>query len=186
MQAFDTIVIDPPWPVKKIVRKCRPNQTAQLDYPTMKLDEIAKINPGTIGTENCVMFLWTTQKFLPYSFQLMDEWGFRYQRVLTWDKKGGVCFFGFHHRTEFVLFGYRGKLPMYPKRKAMPTLLTEMSIRHSRKPDIFYKWAEVFGSSRIDIFGREHREGRHTVGNEINGKDIFDELRELNESKCTV
>ncbi len=33
-------VIDPPWPMAKIKRKVRPNQAADLDYPTMSIAEI--------------------------------------------------------------------------------------------------------------------------------------------------
>jgi N6-adenosine-specific RNA methylase IME4 len=79
-----------------------------------------------------------------------------------------MSLFGFHHRTEFVLFGYKGKLKMYPKRKTMPTLIVEHTWRnHSHKPDLFYNYAEAFGSPRIDLFAKQKREGWDAWGNGV-------------------
>jgi len=164
---FHTIVIDPPWPVKKIVRKVRPNQKADLDYITMTIEEIEQIPVKSIASENSVIFLWTTHAFLERSFSIMRGWGFKYQRCLTWDKANGVCFFGFHHRTEFCLFGYKGKIEMYPRRKAIPTVFSGKSERHSAKPDEFYALIEPLGESRIDIFARKQRLGWSVCGNEV-------------------
>lgn len=53
---YDVIVIDPPWPMEKIERDCRPNQHA-FDYPTMDVfcQNIDRIYDGTKTIEtNCV------------------------------------------------------------------------------------------------------------------------------------
>ena len=164
---FETIVVDPPWPVKKVVRKVRPNQKAELDYVTMTLDEIKALPVQNIAADNAVLFLWTTHAFLESAFDVMRAWGFKYQRCLTWDKANGVCFFGFHHRTELCLFGYRGKIEMYPRRKAIPTVFSGKSERHSAKPDEFYKLVEPLGERRIDVFARRPRDGWVVWGNEV-------------------
>jgi hypothetical protein len=59
----------------------------------------------------------------------------------------GMCLFGFHHRTEFLVFGYKGKIEMYPKRKAFPTVVYSPSkhLRHSEKPQIFRDLIMPFG-----------------------------------------
>mgnify|MGYP000904257005 FL=1 len=165
---YNVIVVDPPWPVKKIVRKVRPNQKPELDYITMTVEEIKNIPIRDIADDNAVLFLWTTHAFLKTAFDVLRTWGFKYQRCLTWDKANGVCFFGFHHRTEFVLFGYKGKIEMYPRRKAIPTLFSGKSMRHSAKPDEFYKLIEPLGERRIDIFARQERSGWDVWGNEVN------------------
>ena len=79
MRKYQTIYADPPWPVKKIIRKCRPNQKESLDYPIMTLNEIKSLPVKDISDENAVLFLWTTQKFLPKTFELMEVWGFKYR-----------------------------------------------------------------------------------------------------------
>lgn len=167
MRKYDLIVIDPPWPVSKIQRRVRPNQTSQLDYKTMDFETIRALPVERLAEDNCVIFLWTIQKFLPQSFQLLRDWGFRYQRTLTWDKQNGMCLFGFHHRSEFVLFGYKGKLEMYPRCKAVPTVFSDRSGRHSTKPDCFYAMIEHFGNNRIDLFARREREGWDVFGDEV-------------------
>jgi N6-adenosine-specific RNA methylase IME4 len=166
-------VVDPPWKVRKIVRRVRPNQKAELDYKTMSLDEIKAMPIKEVSTENSVLFLWTTHAYLEASFEVMRSWGFKYQRTLTWDKGNGMCLFGFHHRTEFVLFGYRGKIEMYPHRKAIPTVFSGKSPRHSAKPDEFYKMVEPLGETRLDVFARVTRVGWSVFGDEVEGSVVL-------------
>lgn len=162
---YKTIVIDPPWEIKKIKRKVRPNQI-EMDYKMMSLDEIKKFPIDDFADENCWIFLWSFNKYLDASFDVLKEWGFKFQRLLTWDKRNGLCMFGFHHRTEFVLVGYRGKVPMFPKQKAIPTIFSERSTKHSRKPDIFFELLQTMPEPRISIFEREHRAGFDVWGDE--------------------
>ena len=42
MKKYQVIVIDPPWKVKKIKNKQRPNQI-EMDYPMMSIDEIKEL-----------------------------------------------------------------------------------------------------------------------------------------------
>jgi N6-adenosine-specific RNA methylase IME4 len=163
---YNIIYADPPWDIKKIKRKVRPNQV-EMDYPTMKLEDIKNLKVQNLTEENCVLFLWTIQKYLKNAFDVMQEWGFKYQRTITWDKKNGMCLFGFHHRTEFLLFGYKGKLPMYPKRKTFPTLVEAKSKYHSNKPHIFREYIQKFGDKKIELFARQKVEGWDCWGNEV-------------------
>lgn len=165
---YKIIYADPPWDVKKIQRKVRPNQV-EFDYPTMSLKEICSLPVKEISDENSICFLWTTQAYLPKAFEVLTKWGFKYQRTITWDKKNGLCLFGFHHRTEFLLVGYKGKIEMYPKRKAVPTQFTFSSkkLKHSQKPDEIRKSIEVFGETRIELFARQKTEGWDVWGNEV-------------------
>lgn len=84
---YDLIVVDPPWKVNKIIRKSRPNQTQSLDYSTMTLDEIKEFPIPLLADDVSKCFLWTTHAYLKDAFDVLDGWGFRYQRTLTWDKK---------------------------------------------------------------------------------------------------
>lgn len=167
MKQYDVLVVDPPWEVKKIHRDCRPNQV-EMGYPMMSIDEITRLPLPEICKENSVCFLWTIQKYIERSFSILREWGFKYLLTLTWDKGNGLCLFGFHWRTEFVLVGYKGNLPMYPSQPTMPSLLNSSSGRnHSTKPQVFYDYAETFGQDRIDIFARRQRMGWDVYGNEV-------------------
>ena len=163
---YNVIYADPPWEVKKLIRKVRPNQV-EFDYPTMKLEDIKSLKVKDICEENCVLFLWTTHAYLPKAFEVMDAWGFKYQRTITWDKQNGMCLFGFHHRTEFLLFGYKGKIQMYPKRKAFPTIIQAKSKYHSHKPQIFRDLIAPFGDKKLEMFARIVPDGWDVWGNEV-------------------
>lgn len=166
MKKYQIVYADPPWDVKKIKRKVRPNQIG-MDYPTMKLEDIKALPVQSISDENSVLFLWTTHSYLPRAFEVLKEWGFKYQRTITWDKQNGMCLFGFHHRTEFLLFGYKGKIEMYPKRKAFPTMVVAKSNRHSEKPQVFRDLIKPFGETRIELFARQKTDGWDVWGNEV-------------------
>ena len=71
---YRTIVIDPPWPMTKIKREVRPNQH-ELDYPTMRVDEIESMPIKDMLADDAFVFLWTTQKFLPDSFAIPQRLG---------------------------------------------------------------------------------------------------------------
>ena len=163
---YNIIYADPPWKIKKIKRKSRPNQI-KMDYPVMELEDIKNLPVKNISKDNSVLFLWTIQKYLKDSFDVMNQWGFKYQRTITWDKGNGMCLFGFHHRTEFLLFGYKGKLEMYPKRKNFPTLINAKSKYHSSKPEIFRELMKPFGDKKIELFAREKTEGWDVWGNQV-------------------
>ena len=173
MPKFDVILADPPWPVKKIQRRVRPNQV-EMDYPTMTVEEISWMPISSIAADNATLWLWTTQRFLPEAFGVMSMWGFKYQRTVTWDKGNGMCLFGFHHRTEFLLFGYKGKINMYPRRKAFPTMVAAKSPRHSQKPAVFYELIAPFGETRIELFARQRVDGWAAWGNEVESDITLD------------
>jgi len=163
---YDIIYADPPWDIKKIQRKVRPNQIS-MDYPTMTLDEIKQLPISSISEGNSVCFLWTIQKYLPYAFDVLKTWGFTYLLTTTWDKQNGLCLFGFHYRTEFLLFGYKGKVNMYPRRKAFPTIIQCKTDKHSKKPQIFRDFISVFGNTKIELFARQKTDGWDAWGNEV-------------------
>lgn len=165
---YQIIYADPPWNISKIKRKVRPNQN-NFDYPTMSLSEIKAMPVEDISEKNSCLFLWTIQKYLKDAFDVIEAWGFKYQRVITWDKQNGLCLFGFHNRSEFLLFGYKGKIEIYPKRKTIPTVFSIKShaLKHSEKPNEIRKAIEVFGLTRIELFARQKTEGWDVWGNEV-------------------
>jgi hypothetical protein len=87
---FETIVIDPPWPMVKIARDVRPNQ-AEFDYRTMSADELRDFAASvkSMAADDCHLFMWTTQKYLPLAMELIALYGFRYTVTMVWHKAGG-------------------------------------------------------------------------------------------------
>ena len=168
---YNIIVVDPPYPIKKILRKTRDNQTKELDYPTMSMQEIKKLEIKTLADDDCWIFLWTTQKYLFESKDLLEHWGFNYLCLMAWKKTYGISagmpLFGFQWNAEFILVGYNKKPDIYPKRKLIPLIFEAENIKHSKKPDKFYNLIENLGKEKIDIFARNTRHGWDVWGNEV-------------------
>ena len=60
--------------MEKIQRDLAPNQV-DFDYPTMSLDEIKSFK---LPAHENVICGYETQKYLKYSFDLLDSWDFTY------------------------------------------------------------------------------------------------------------
>jgi len=170
MKKYQVIVIDPPWEVKKLTRKVRPNQVA-MDYSTMSLEQIKSLPIHNIMDDKCWIFLWTTQKYLYESKSILEYWGGHYLLTMVWEKtygrSTGMPLFGFRYNAEFILVGYTKKPDLWPKRPLIPAVFQAENIKHSQKPDKFYKMIELLGENRIDIFARQKRIGWDVWGNEV-------------------
>jgi N6-adenosine-specific RNA methylase IME4 len=165
---YHCLVVDPPWPVQRIDRDERPNQTASWDYATMTIDEIKSFDISPVANpDGCHLYLWTTHKFLPDAFDIMTEWGFKYQCLLTWIKNVGITPFTWMYSTELVLFGRIGNLPLL--KNGLRIDFSGKVREHSRKPDEFYNLVrQATPEPRLDMFSREERYGFETWGAESN------------------
>ena len=164
--AYDVIVIDPPWDMQKIERDVRPNQVA-FDYPTMTEEELMEFDIPSISANNCHLFCWTTHKFLPSALRLIEAWGFRYVMTMVWHKPGGFQPIGLpQYNCEFAIYARKGS-PSFADTKAFFACFEAPRREHSRKPDEFYDLIRrVTGGRRIDVFSRENRDGFEQFGNE--------------------
>lgn len=164
---FRCLIIDPPWPVKKIEREKRPNQGIALDYPTLSLKEIAKLPvPKLANPAGCHVYLWVTHKFLPEGLRLFEKWGVKYQCVLTWIKSTGMTPFSWMYNTEHVLFGRIGNLDLL--RYGVKLSFGGKKREHSRKPESFYDIVRIVSPRpRMDLFAREKRKGFDAWGDEV-------------------
>lgn len=161
---YQTIVIDPPWPMEKIEREERPHQRKHLDYPVMSLESIGALPIETLAASTgCHVYLWTTQKFLPACFPLFEQWGVKYECLLTWVKNVGFTPFSFMYSTEHVVFGRVGHLKLLKLGKRLD--FNAKVTRHSEKPDAFYKLVNIVSPGpKLDIFARKRREGWKSYG----------------------
>lgn len=166
---YRTIVIDPPWPVKKIQREERPDQGPHLDYPTMSLEEIKDLKIEELANPNgCHIYLWTTHKFLPTGLECFEVWNVKYQCILTWIKNVGMTPFSWMYSTEHVLFGRIGSLDLL--KNGMRLDFSAKVTKHSRKPDEFYNIVRtVSPKPRLNMFARESRDEFDPWGDEADG-----------------
>lgn len=165
---FDVIVIDPAWSYgtgyDSAGRRCA------NPYPEMTQTELKQIQIP--ASENCVMFLWTTHKFIWDAKELLDTWGFEYRNMLVWDKK--VMGMGnlFRMRCEFCLVGIKGK-PTFKDVHNLEDIIEEKRREHSRKPEAFYEMVnELCVGRKLDYFCRTKRDGWEVFGNDTGKFDV--------------
>ena len=163
---YDVIIIDPPWPMKKIERDLYPEQV-EFDYPTMTEEEIAAL--AIPCANDCHVFLWTTQRFLPMAFRLLEGWGLRYVLTFVWHKPGGFQPIGLpQYNAEFAVYARKGT-PSFIDTKAFPTCFSAPRTGHSEKPGEFYEMIRrTTAGRRLDMFNRREIEGYERWGNEAN------------------
>lgn len=176
---FKTILIDPPWPYEK-PWKGPPgsNCITPIPYPLMSLSDIRSLPIRELSDIDCELYLWTTQRFLPYAIQLLRQWDFDYRTTITWCKElrgkgqGGV----WTPTTEFLIHGRRGRMPFpyeagksfYRNKSTWVNCSPEIR-RHSQKPLIFHHLIEaVSDAPRLEMFARNKpRNSWIYHGNEI-------------------
>lgn len=173
---YDLIYTDPPWnQTKGGKRKCRPNQGKELDYSTLSMSEIKNIHQEAFKL--CKLkhniFMWTIDKFLHETEQMMKELGYDLHARIIWDKENGIApAFTLRYSHEYLLWFYKkGHLLMPCKnmRGKYTTVLRESSTKHSKKPECAYVMLEQLfpNTNKIELFARNEREGWDCWGNEV-------------------
>ena len=164
---FDVISIDPPWQyeAQKETSYDPSSRRAANPYPEMSFEEIKALDIP--ASKDSILCLWTTQKYLPRSFELLEEWGFEYRATIVWNKEKMGLGRWFRMQCEFVVFATKGK-PFWNNTKYRD-LLSEPRREHSRKPDSFFEMMdEMTVGRKLEYFSREKREGWEVFGNDVN------------------
>lgn len=130
----------------------------------MKLDQIAQLNIP--AADDCVLWLWTTHKFMKYSFSLIEKWGFEDKAILTWAKDRMGLGRWLRSKSEFCIMAVKGNPVINLTNQT--TVLTAPLREHSRKPDEFFSMVnDLCVGRKLDFFSREKREGWDQFGNDV-------------------
>ena len=159
---YSVIVIDPPW---KYDSTYDPNsRRVGADYPEMTIEEVSNIQIPAM--DSCVLWIWTTNKFLHETFHIIEKWGFRYINMLTWAKdRIGVGTY-LRGQTEHCILAFKGD-PVFKTGTAYSTLLTAKNEGHSIKPDEFYVMVDnLCYGPKLDYFYGKKRDGWDVYGTE--------------------
>ncbi len=167
---YRTIVADPPWPYPnaKRLQPGRDLTRRALPYEVMSVAEIVEIPVRKMVENDAALFLWTTSRFLPASFDVIEAWGFDYRQTLVWHKTPPLSPLGGSiapNHAEFLLFGRLGSPRL--TRIESSVILAPGGYRHSRKPDCFLDHIErVSPGPYLEMFSRRARLGWDTWGDE--------------------
>lgn len=184
---FNIIYADPPWQFKTYSKKGSLQKSADCHYSCLDIDEIMKLNISDIAAEDCILFLWVTFPLLKEGIETMIRWGFTYKTCgFNWvkrNRKADSWFMGLGYWTrsnsEICLVGTKG----HPKRlsKSVSQICDARVMEHSKKPDVIRdRIIELCGElPRVELFARKKTEGWTCLGNEIDGKDIHEAIKEL-------
>lgn len=200
MERYATLYIDPPTPFEAWSRDTGIGRSAESHYSTMSWDDLAALPMHNLMERNCSVFLWACWSTLPNTLALAEAWGLTYKTcAFNWVKlnknQRDTPFTGMGYWTransEPCLLFTRGN----PKRlsKGVPQMLidwqggmfddfetetvaTPIGV-HSEKPRAIYQRIEALvGGPYCEVFARQRRAGWHSIGNEIDGRDIREVL----------
>lgn len=186
---YKIIYADPPWQYRVYSKKGQ-GRSAENHYHTMNIKDIMALPVDKIADKDCILFLWITFPCLKEGIEVMERWGFKYKTCgFNWvkrNKKKNTYFMGLgfwtRSNSEVCLIGTKGQ----PKRvsKSVSQICDARIMEHSRKPaEIMERIVELCGElPRIELFARDKVKGWDSLGDEIDGKDIREALREVIEN----
>jgi N6-adenosine-specific RNA methylase IME4 len=158
---YDVISVDPPWQYGREYDAV--SSRVASPYPEMSIEQIKAIELPF--KDDAVLFLWTTHKFLPDSFEILKHWGFEYKATIVWNKEKMGMGAWFRMQCEFCLFAIKGT-PFF-NNTTERDIITEQRREHSRKPDSFFQMVnKVCTGKKLEYFAREKRNGWDVFGND--------------------
>lgn len=185
---YKVIYADPPWQYGAWGAESKQHRTncksRPVPFDMMSIKEICQLPVKYIADENCELYLWTTQKYLPQVFDVIREWGFQYKQTLIWCKKPMAGLGGaYTPSNEFLILARKGKKPKAKRILTTWFLVKRPHNKHSAKPAFFRDMiTKVTDSPRIELFARERKEGWDAWGNEV-PKDISYSLSDMYDSE---
>lgn len=167
---YRTIVADPPWEYDEGFAFKRGNgfDHQDLPYPSMPIEAITALPVASLADPGgAALFLWTTNRYLEDSFDLIRAWGFRYRQTIVWRKTNAQPVGGsVAPNAEFLLVARKGPVTWHGPRWPSAVIDAPRS-EHSRKPEVFADLIEsISPPPYVELFARRQRLGWDTWGNE--------------------
>jgi N6-adenosine-specific RNA methylase IME4 len=180
---YGVVYVDPPWDYKgqrQHAGKANKDTGGALShYSTIPLSKLKTLNLKAICASDCVLYMWVTNPHLAQGISLMDAWGFKYATVaFVWDKVRVNPGHYTMSQCELCLVGKIGKIPQPRGLRNVRQFVSEKRTKHSKKPDeVRYRIEQLHPyDKKVELFARQKNIGWDVIGNEINGKDIFEVL----------
>jgi N6-adenosine-specific RNA methylase IME4 len=182
MEKPKLMVIDPPWlwsarSVKGEDRSPR--------YPRMSLELLKTLPISDALDKDAVVLLWVTDPLLHQAMEVVKSWNLTFKTVcFYWTKAkpsgkehmGGGYYTRANPEQCWLLTKGKG-LPRCSR--AVRRWIHAPVRSHSEKPEEFFARVDkLFGDvPRLEMFARVARDGWISLGNEIDGADIFSALK---------
>ena len=193
------IIADPAWGFNDGLKKMKSKvkRSAVSQYKTMTPAAIAAMPvPLLVDPAGCVLALWVPGSMLQDGLNVMKRWGFKHKQLVIWVKlkrdhakepdvnKSTRVGMGrlFRQSHEIALIGTSGKsVYRLLKNKAQRSVMFDLNLGHSRKPDTLHKRLEAMfpSTNKVELFARRSQVGWTTLGDAIDGKDINTAILEL-------
>ena len=174
---YKTIIMDVPWPVNATLSS-KIYRVKSMTYDLMDIDVIKSIPVASFASENCILFFWTTHRFLPDSFDILKSYGFSYHGTISWYKHDGLTHLGFYRGTEFCLVGYRGRWAeaLDCAGEPLKSFIDEPSRGHSIKPASLDRIIlKKTRGPRLDMFARMQKPGFDSFGDQVMSFDTLEQ-----------
>ncbi len=205
MNKYDVILIDPPWQFRVWSEETGHGRSAESYYRTMNIEDLCRLPIQNIAADNCALFIWTVwPSIFEYIPPLLKAWDFEYKtKAFSWWKLNKQwhkhlaplmmsysdypllekLFFmgmGYYARanSEPCLLAVKGHMPVSDR--GVRNFIIAPIREHSQKPvEQYSKIEALYPDQRyVELFARATRKGWDSIGNEIDGRDIFKVLGE--------
>ncbi len=189
---YDVIYADPPWDYNGKMQYDKSSiktenagfeknifiSSAIFKYPTIKLEELKKLDVNSIAADDCLLFMWTTGPHLANAVVLGQSWGFEYKTIaFVWDKMVHNPGRYTLSQTEHCLVFKKGRIPTPRGARNIRQLVQVPRGKHSEKPEnVIDGITKMFpDQKKIELFARNNYNGWDNWGLEIPDSkiDIF-------------
>jgi N6-adenosine-specific RNA methylase IME4 len=173
---FGTIYADPPWQYdNQGTRAATSNH-----YDGLSVEELCALSVRELAADDAHLHLWTTNGFLFECPKIFAAWGFEFRSSFVWVKPQIGIGNYWRNSHEFLLTAIRGNAKHFNDR-SLRSWLEYWRGWHSAKPEIVRDYIErASPGPRLELFGREPRNGWVVWGNEI--ADIISDQSSIGEA----